>query len=142
MVLHLAESRLLDRGGKLAGAARRGRRNRVHHEAASDGRLVSLPVTIPVLIRLIRLAVHRLLHHQPWPGSACARPVIRVVELAGIQREATAADAAVEPVAQALEHADAGVEMGAEAAADLFPVAFGRRALKRQLPELGADVLE
>jgi hypothetical protein len=53
---------------------------------------------------------------EPPDAGRCrsGHPVFGIVELAGLKRQAAAADAAVEPVPEPLEHGDALIEMGAK----------------------------
>src|SRR5688500_13688817 len=73
--------------------------------------------------------------------KAC-RAVVRVRELAAVEREAAAADALGQPGTQALELGDAVVDPGGPLARKARPVAAGGGAVWRQLGQLAADLLQ
>lgn len=75
-------------------------------------------------------------------GAGLAGRVAGVPDPAHAEREAAAADAAVERVAQAGEHLDLLVEPGAPRAGEAGPVGGGRRALLGQAGERGADLAQ
>src|SRR2546430_438586 len=74
--------------------------------------------------------------------SQSCRAVGRIGELAAAERETAAADAFRKPGLQALELRDALVDTRGPASREARPVPPGRRALRRQLGELCADLLE
>src|SRR5690348_3314472 len=140
-----------------AGSGRVRRRRGVASRTASgttrgfDAELRRLPsnplhrfaVPLPLRRKISVLEVRRLVPQQeprPWAGAPSA--VVGVVELAAVEREAAAADAAVESVAQALQHADALVEPGAQTLADGAPVGLGWRAAAGQRRQLRLDLTE
>src|SRR5436190_13339136 len=64
--------------------------------------------------------------------ASLARLVVRVQQLAGVDREATAADAGREPGAKRLERRNAAVDVFAPAAGQPLPVAAGRGPVHRK----------
>lgn len=74
--------------------------------------------------------------------SALGGDIVGVVELAGLQAQTAAADAAVEIVAQRLQLRDPPVEAFADRLADLPPVEARRRAPLRQAAQMVADLVE
>src|SRR5579883_935775 len=75
---------------------------------------------------------------RPRPGPASA--VAGIVERAFPEREAAAADTAVEQLARALEHGDPLIERAADTPADALPVGARGRPLLRQGAQLAADL--
>ncbi len=75
-------------------------------------------------------------------GTALGRLVVGVQELAGVDREAAAADAGREPVAECLEGGDAPVDVLTPAAGEPLPVAAGRGAVSGEGREGGTDPFE
>src|SRR5665213_3234539 len=73
-------------------------------------------------------------------GAGAGGAIPGIVEAAAGEREASAADAAVEQVARPLEHSDPALECGADAAADGLPIAARRRPALRQRAQHGADL--
>jgi hypothetical protein len=88
------------------------------------------------------LASRLQLPQNPRPRSALGGDVVGVVELAGLEAEATAADAAIEIVAQCLQLRDAAVEAFADGFADLPPVETGGIASLGQAAQVIADFFE
>src|SRR6266576_2648700 len=64
--------------------------------------------------------------------TSLARLVIRVEQLAGVDREATAADAGREPAAKRLERGNATVDVLAPAAGQPLPIAAVRGSVRRK----------
>jgi hypothetical protein len=64
--------------------------------------------------------------------TSLARLVVRVQQLAGVDREATAADAGREPVAKPLKRGNATVDVLAPTAGQPLPVAAGRGPVHRK----------
>lgn len=79
---------------------------------------------------------------QPGAGEAFAEDVVRVGQRTVLQREAAAADAVRQMIAQAPELGDALVEFGAPGLGEPGPVLAVGRALLRQLGEGVADAGE
>src|SRR6185312_13654601 len=79
-------------------------------------------------------------HEAPRPRPVLAEAVVRVDEAAAVDREAAAADAAGEVVAQLLETPDAVVELLAPLRGELLPVGAGRGAPVGQGVERGPDL--
>src|SRR5690606_38927799 len=76
------------------------------------------------------------------PAAVLSGVVVGVEQAAGPQRQAAAADAAVEAVAQALDEGDLLVEAGAPGARDAGPVVLGGGARVGQLGQGVADLVE
>jgi hypothetical protein len=76
------------------------------------------------------------------PRPEPRRPVLGVGQLAAVERQAPAPDALRQPELDALELCDLGVDASGPAAREARPVAAGRRAVRRQLGELRADLVE
>ena len=70
------------------------------------------------------------------------RLVVRVEKLAGVDREASAADAGREPVAECFEGGDAAVDVLAPTAGQPLPVASVRCAVSRQSRKGSTDPVE
>src|SRR5262245_59681632 len=75
-------------------------------------------------------------------GAARGGAVVAIAEGALVQREATAADAAVQAIAGSFEHLDLGAQDAADALADRLPVLPRRGPPLRQRDELGLDLGE
>src|SRR5690606_15800382 len=75
-------------------------------------------------------------------GAALGGAVVGVEHAADVEREAAAADAGVEVVAEALEERDALVEERAPAGGEPFPLARRGGAFLGEGGERGADVVE
>ena len=77
---------------------------------------------------------------RPCPGSRGA--VVGVVEGASVERQTSAADAAVQQIAGLLEHLDPCLERTSDALADRLPILPCRRSALRQRRKLGLDFRE
>ena len=75
-------------------------------------------------------------------GALCFGLVVGVQQLALVDREAAAADAGGQALAQGLQGLDACVEVVTPAARQALPVAPARRSARRQARECGADLDE
>src|SRR4051794_33015279 len=84
----------------------------------------------------------RVAHPVPRPRTVSRGAVARVGQLAAAEREAAAADALGQPLAQALELGYARVDAGGPRTGELRPVRAGRRAVLGQLRELRAHFVE
>src|SRR5512143_1921897 len=73
------------------------------------------------------------------PRTALRGAVVAVVEGAPVERQAAAADAAVQQVARPFEHLDLGAQHAADTLADGLPVLARRRPSLRQRCKLGLD---
>src|SRR5690606_22382903 len=78
--------------------------------------------------------------HRARTGARGTEPVVLVVELAFLQREAAATDALVELVARTREQVDPLVDLEPHPPADLLPVGERRRAAVRQVGQLRLDL--
>jgi hypothetical protein len=77
---------------------------------------------------------------RPCPGSRGA--VVGVVEGASVERQTSAADAAVQQIAGLLEHLDPCLERTSDALADRLPILPCRCSALRQRRKLGLDFRE
>src|SRR5207237_1332800 len=78
----------------------------------------------------------------PGTGAALGRPVVGVEQAAELEREAAAPDAAVEPVAEPLEHRDLMVEAGAPRPREALPIVGVRGPVLGERGEGRPDFLE
>jgi len=76
---------------------------------------------------------------------ACAgarRAVVGVVEGASVERQTSAADAAIQQIASLLQHLDPGLERTSDAPTDCLPILSRWRSALRQRRQLGFDFRE
>src|SRR5262245_8067117 len=73
-------------------------------------------------------------------GTQPRGAVVRIGELAAVERQAAAADAFAEPGLQPLQFGNSCIDPGRPGARQTLPVVAGRRTVRRQLGEFGTDL--